>query len=583
MKSRRIDRVSSDILVIGGGAAAAATAMEAAKFGLSVTLVDKGRLGRSGSTPESGGALNAWMPAEFCQQPCPEDSQDIFFSDVVKGGDYLNNQKLTRIFIEESTQIFMELAQSGIPADKDGQGKYPMRKNLGYSYPRAAMSSLHGGGFVLMTFLRKEVLHRGCRTFENVMVTRLFKREGEIAGALGLDTSTGDYIVFQAKAVVVAGGSATRLLRYNSCNFQTSGDSYGLTYNVGAELMNMEFPEFTVIPTPVIKGRRVIIHCGGSIPSINSGARFFNRLGERYMERYDPTRLELTTRGVMVLANFLERKAGRGPVYMDMSFIPEEKYALIENHIPIVPIKGAGVDPRQSRVEWSPALHTFLGGARIDEDCQTTVPGLYAAGEAAGHGGTFGADRIGTAISACLVFGRRAEKAAARFAMKTNSKGILGKEIRHELGRVESYQKKSGLSPGQTQERIMDQSWKTLNVLREGAGLEGALAEFIRIQKDEIPQLKATNPNQLVAALEAENLALTAEMMARAALARQETRGQHNREDYPVSNNQQWLSWIILRKGPSNMELSTTPIPIDRYDIRPAPDYPLKDIRKHLN
>ncbi|MBI3076220.1 MAG: FAD-binding protein, partial [Deltaproteobacteria bacterium] len=211
---------------------------------------------------------------------------------------------------------------------------------------------------------------------------------------------------------VLAAGSATRLFKYASANFQTTGDAQALGFRVGAPLVNMEFVEFTVIP----KVAQKIISTGGISPFTGRGSHIRNGLGERIMETYDPVRLERTTRAQLVRAIDREIREGRGPIWNDSSHFTEELWQEFHTSSPEVldRLKAAGLEYRRAPFEWVPAMHTCLGGFLIDERGETAVPGLYASGECAAT--IHGANRLsGNATTECLVFGKRAGRHAALF------------------------------------------------------------------------------------------------------------------------------------------------------------------------
>jgi succinate dehydrogenase/fumarate reductase flavoprotein subunit len=280
----------SDVLIIGGGLAACMAALEASKRGMEVILVDKGRLGRSGSSPTSGG-----VPQAAFGHADPRDNKDVHFRDTVIGGDYISHQKIVRAVVSEITDRIMELEEIGLHFKKGPDGKhFYQEKRLGSSFPRSVPPI--GGSVGMMGTLRKEVFNREVNVQQWTMITKLFKEHERVIGALGVDVQNGEFRLYKAKAVVLAGGSAVGLQKYTSANFHTTGDAYMAAFHIGAELANLEFLEFTLIPAP--KG--ITVPMAGLSPFTSKGGRFLNAAGERFLQKYDPQRLEFTTRAIFL-------------------------------------------------------------------------------------------------------------------------------------------------------------------------------------------------------------------------------------------------------------------------------------------
>lgn len=213
-----------------------------------------------------------------------------------------------------------------------------------------------------------------------------------------------------------------------------------------------------------------------------------------------------------------------------------------------------------------PAIHTFLGGLKINEKCETNVPGLYAAGESAGHGAIFGADRVGGANGACYVLGQRARKFATEYALKARELVINEKQVEEEIKRIKEVSAKFEWNDI---DKVRNKALKYIGVIRNGKDLVKGVKEFSSIREIRDLGSSSSNPRGLVRVLEIWNLALTGEMVSRAALMRTESRGQHQREDYPKKNNKEWLKWIVIRKANGKMKLWSEPIPFKRYNLKP--------------
>ncbi|MBI4522850.1 MAG: FAD-dependent oxidoreductase [Deltaproteobacteria bacterium] len=551
--------VECDVLIIGGGLAACMAALEAAKRGVRVSLVDKGRLGRSGSSPTSGG-----VPQAAFGHADPRDNKEMHFKDTVIGGEFLSRQKIVRAMVDEVTARVVELEEIGVRFKKQDDGKkFYQEKRLGSSYARSVPPL--GGSVGMLGTLRKEVFNREVDVHQWLMITKLFKDNDRVTGALGIDVQTGHFSLFKAKAIVLAAGSAIALQKYTSANFLTTGDAYLAAFDIGAKLANLEFLEFTLIPAP--KG--LAIPMAGLSPFTSKGGRFFNSLGERFLEKYDPERLENTTRAMIVSSTYKEMREGRGPIYMDPSFIPDEKWDAEITFEYAPKLAKAGIDCRTEKFEWVPALHTFLGGISINERCETGIEGLYASGESST--GTHGANRLsGNAIASCLVLGARSGKFATHFALGRDYGSIDERNVSEEIARIESFKGDEGLNPFEVETEIQDLAWGSVGVVRNEGGLKSGVSRFEEIRKEKVPRSKGKDLRRLVKALECGNLALVGEMVARSALERKESRGQHSREDYPIRDDKNWLKWVKVYKKDESVACEIEPIRFGEEDLRPA-------------
>lgn len=565
-----VSKIDTDILVIGGGIAALASALEASKYGVRVALVDKGRAGISGSTPTSGGAAGIFVPPELGGDP--KDSEEDYFKSIVQGGDYLSNQPLAEMLVREGKDRLLELYDIGVPYERYPDGKFRGRRVFGHNYlkvgvlrPSNPRWNSYGTGHQLTVPLVKEIACRGVKIFENIMVTKLMVGQGKLAGAIGIDVNNAELYSFGAKAVILAAGSATGLYSSHSASYLTTGDAYALAYQAGAKLMNMEFQEFTIGPAP--KGRPLAI--GGIKPTIAHGGLLYNGKGQRFMKRYDPERMEFARRSCLVQAVTNENREGSG-AFLDATGVEDSASMLVRKleHV-------AGFDWRKERIPLVTMIHAFLGGARVNEYGETNVKGLFACGESAGFGGLFGADRIGTAISACMVFGQRAGKAAAGHCLRSRraSRALEREELRREQARLRRIQrpgKKDEISLKKTARELRQTAERTLGVIREAEGLKKALAQFERLRASRISSSEAKTPQGLKECLEIENLALTGEMVARASLAREESRGQFQRREFPQRDDEGWLKWLVVEEEPKiGMRLTLIPVPIENYGLKP--------------
>ncbi|KJR96127.1 MAG: hypothetical protein VR68_15505 [Peptococcaceae bacterium BRH_c4a] len=521
----------ADVLVIGSGLAALSAAIESLAHGASVIVVDKGRVGGSGSSPSSVGNPQAFLAPDLGGDP--GDSRVEYFADIVRGGRFLNNLEMVSILAEEAQEAVIEGDRWGIPFCKTPDGKYERYITSGMSYPR--VGPVRGNGRAVVEALCQHALRLGARLLENIMITKLAWDGGRVIGAIGVEAPSGDTFSFQARCTVLAGGSALALYPYSSAADSTTGDAYALAWELNLPFANMEFVEFTLIPAP----GGTPFPSGGIKPAIGKGAVFHNRLGERFMARYDPDRLELTNRTTLVQAVHNELKAGNGPCCLDVSSLKE----------PTMPFekmeKELGIDWRREKIPWEPAVHSFLGGVIIDRQCAAGIPGLYAAGETAGHGLMFGADRVCGAVAACLVLGRRAGRNAALEAFRTKMPSLTWSEVRQEEQRWQSISCLSGDAPGRIRRELQQVCWNYFGITRSAGDLSRGLDAVEQIERK---GMRVDCTKDLVEAIESKNLILASRLVAHAARIRTESRGLHQRADYPLTNDQSWLKWVVLRK-----------------------------------
>ncbi len=536
----------ADVVVIGGAAAGLTAAIEAAKYGVDVVLLDKGRVGFSGSTPTSDGETSAVFH--------PEDSKEIFLKETIEGGELLNVSELAETVIEEGNYAVEKLGIFGVPVARNSKGEIKLYQELGQKMPRTP--SVHGGGPAFSTALRKEALHRGVRFLENTAGYELLLDDKAVAGCIAIDAASGESFNIRSKAVVLAAGGATDLYPYATASYLTTGDGYWLGWTAGLEFSNMEFVEFSVMPAP----DGIPLSSGGIKPLTGRGAKFYNASGERFMEKHDPERKELVKRSRLVYGLYKEIKEGRGPVYMDATMIPDEEYDALEqvHHLGILErLRSSGVNYRKERFQWiSPAVHTFLGGLRINKNTQTPIAGLYGAGE--NIGGEYGADRVGTYLTACAVLGFKAGMNAAKYAINTELKALPQEMLESKIQQLQIFGKeREGTPPEELRKRIKDIAGEHIACERSGRGLMEASDSFREILEEGVYRARVKRPNDLIRTIEIRNLALTGRLIAEAGLRREETRGQHRRVDFPERNDTSWLKWIILKnEGPSVADIA---------------------------
>lgn len=550
--------LETDVLVIGGGITATRAAVAAYDQGAKVILVDKGIIGKSG-----GGPVAYSVTAALVQAP---DSAEVFFQDMIRSGHGLNNQRLVKAFVEDIIQgRVLELERFGIVFAREKDGQLSRRQMGGHSYPRD-VASFHAASMV--NVLVSEVMRREIKVLSETAITRLLTCDGRVVGAVGLNRKTGEVIAFRAKSTVLTAGGASqafgpgKVCGYSTTLLEITGDSYAMAYRIGAELVDMEFIQYILAFAYPELYKGIL---AGEPAAQN--AKLYNSREERFMERYDPERMECSTKDVLAAAIIHEVKAGRGTphggAWMDFSAASEDSL-----HIFPYPFEEAGIDPRKDRVEVMPAVHYHMGGIRINEKCATELPGLYASGEAAG--GLHGANRLaGCSTADSNVFGSRSGEYAALEALKMKGPAAIDwKQVYEEqdrfVGLLKSSGKSAGITPVDLKRKLQTILWDDAGPLRDKASLTAAIEKLKAIREEygniRIRQDSLRFNNDLMEAIDVANMIDFGEIMARAALLREETRGGHYREDFPKKDDESWLKNIVIKKQNNEMLISTMPV-----------------------
>lgn len=533
-----------DVLVIGSGGAGCRAAIEASKHNLSVLIVSKGLSFKSGCTTLAEGGYNAAFGAVDCA-----DTPQAHFEDTLKGGAYLNDEKLVRILVNESPQRLIELESYGALFDRQESGEINQRPFGGQTFRRTCFQG-DRTGHEMMIALKEEVIKREIETLDEIMITSLIMDEsGEsVIGATGFSLPDSKFLIFKAKSVVMACGGAGWLYPVTSNTLQKTGDGYSLAYDAGADLLDMEQVQFH--PTGMIfpesrKGVLVTEAVRGE------GGKLINANGERFMKNYD-SRGELATRDIVARAIYNEIREGRGTqiggVYLDVTHLDDE---LIEEKLEtmLLQFQDVGVDIREEPMEVAPTAHHFMGGIRINENCKTTVQNLFAAGEVTG--GVHGANRLGgNALADTQVFGKRAGESAAKNALQSeiNSNDEF---VESEKERISNLIKNGDVYPIEIKKELEEIMWKNVAIIRNENSLKSAL-ERISELKEMSKNMKVSGlmsyDNDLLDALEVTKMLEVAELVTKSALLREESRGAHYREDFPETE-EKWKKSIVFNKS----------------------------------
>jgi succinate dehydrogenase / fumarate reductase flavoprotein subunit len=547
-----------DVLVIGAGGAGLRAAIEALANGASVGIVCKSLLGKAHTVMAEGGIAAAMANVDRT------DDWRAHFRDTMRGGKFLNNWRMAQIHAEESPDRVRELEQWGALFDRTAEGDILQRAFGGHSFKRLC----HVGdrtGLEMIRTLQDRGVQMGFDVYMECAVTRLLTDGDRVCGAFGYWRENGRFVVFRAKAVVLATGGIGKAWRITSNSWEYTGDGMALAYDAGAELQDMEFVQFHptgMVWPPGVQGILVTEAVRGE------GGVLKNRLGERFMERYDPKQMELSTRDVVARAIYTEVREGRGTehggAYLDISHKPAD---YVKRKLPGMYHQFkelADVDITQGPMEVGPTCHYMMGGVRVDaETAATTVPGLFAAGEVAA--GLHGANRLGgNSLSDLLVFGRRAGLAAA--ARRTEKPGPPGPGQVEGAARemLEYFERPEGESPYAIHRDLEQTMQDLVGIFRNEADLALGLRKISelagRASRARVEGSRLFNPGWHLAR-DLKSMLTVSEAVTRSAIARRESRGAHSRTDHPKPDPEWGRRNLVVRRGASGMELVERPVP----------------------
>lgn len=559
------DTISTDVLVIGTGGAGLRAAIESSDREASTTLISNGATGKSGATMIAGAdvTLDGAGAAKIGLPGNEEDSKEKFLHDIIVQGYYLNNQKLVEVYVRDAPLRTKELIDWGIKYVWDGK--------------RALLTQ----GVELNRVLVEQTRKRNVQIIDDVYMTDLLTQGNAVVGAVGIDVNRGEIRTFKTKSVVIATGGWQRSYTFTSAPGGMTGAMHVAALRAGADLVNMEMITFcpnVILWPPALRGDifpYILIEMFGDL--LEKHGRPFLR------DEYDPSIYRIATRTEwnklifsMASTKVVVRGDGspRGGTYYSIKTVPlnilEEAQKLYPGWKWLRTDFSSLMDwlKAGNAVEVAPAAHYMEGGILVDEHAATTLKGLYAAGECSG--GLFGANRVASAITQILVQGAVAGKSAAEFSKTSKSKEPEKKQLDKIRSRLLSpFTKTGGVRAPDLKKRVRKIADDHLWVLRNEKGLKSAIAELESILSKEIPKIsiqttaRAYN-KEWVDAIESEHTAQVLLVSARSALFRTESRGVHNRTDYPLTNNNTWLKEIITRKINGRFTLTSRPVIITK-------------------
>jgi succinate dehydrogenase / fumarate reductase, flavoprotein subunit len=575
-----------DVIVIGAGGAGLRAAVEAAAQGVSVGLICKSLLGKAHTVMAEGGIAaamgNVW----------PEDNWQVHFRDTMRGGKMLNNWRMAQLHAQEAPDRVLELERFGALFDRTKEGLISQRDFGGHRYARLA----HVGdrtGLEMIRTLQYHAIHQGIDVYMECKVERLITDGERVAGAFGYWRNTGQFVLFKAKAVVLATGGIGKAWKITSNSWEYTGDGHSAALWAGADLIDMEFVQFHptgMVWPPSVRGILVTESVRGD------GGTLKNASGERFMFNYIPEFFkgetadnideadrwytdkknnrrtpDLLPRDEVARAINSEVKAGRGSphggVLLDICTRRPADY--IRKRLPSMYHQFkelAGVDITKEPMEVGPTCHYVMGGVRVDADTtQSTVPGLFAAGEVAG--GMHGSNRLGgNSLSDLLVFGRRAGLHAALYAKNFGGQLVADRAQVEAIARamLEPFGRTGGENPYAIQAELQETMHSLVGIIRTEREMRQAL-DKIQVFKERAKKVRVEggriyNPGWHVA-LDLASLLAVAECTTRAALERKESRGGHTRDDHPYTDDTWATVNVVLRARDGDVQVSREPLP----------------------
>ena len=561
--------LEADVLVIGTGAAGLRAAIEAGRYGANVLVIDKSLIGVNNNTAFAGGGLKAALPGilDDSMNKAGYKTPEEHIVETIKYGAFLSNQRLVETLAIQAPARLLELQEFGI-------------KNLRL---REDITSRHFTkyGSILNKAMRSTCKGLGVRTRPHTVVYDFVAEGGQILGAAAFDCINGKRLSIKTNAIVVATGGAGEVYLRNNSVSQATGEAYSMAFRVGAELIGMELVQIDpyILSEPGLplwyvhpcKARFLaVLRNANGEPFLTKYLPLKGKLEDPFPVRYGvlpPDVRELISRAMYL--EVLEGRGDKGAVLLDCTKIPEEEWQKDPADRYGREAILRGFDLKKKMIHMLPgAIHNF-GGIRINERCETSVQGLYAAGECAGL--LHGSGRLGgNALSECIVFGAIAGRNAAEYAASSNWKGG-GNELFEDkealLDRIVE-DKKNPLPPREAKKAVKTIMWNCAGPVRWEDGLKEGLASLERVQEEDMPRLHALaeRPLHMKEAVEAYHMAGVGAMIVRSALMRRESRGGgHYRLDYKEEDNKNWLKNIIAKQVKGRIELDTVPVEITRF------------------
>jgi succinate dehydrogenase / fumarate reductase flavoprotein subunit len=590
-----VERHSYDVVVIGAGGAGLRAAIAAREAGMRTAIICKSLFGKAHTVMAEGGAAAAMGNVNSA------DNWQVHFRDTMRGGKFLNHWRMAELHAQEAPDRVWELETYGALFDRTKDGRISQRNFGGHEYPRLAHVGDRTGLELIRTLQQKIVSLQqeggpDLDVFAELTITRLAKDGGRVAGAFGYWRQTGQFVTFEAPAVILATGGIGKSYKVTSNSWEYTGDGHALALQAGATLLNMEFVQFHptgMVWPPSVKGILVTesVRGDGGVLRNSEGKRFmFDYIPDVFRDKYATTEEEgdrwyddqannrrppeLLPRDEVARAINSEVKAGRGSphggVFLDVSSrLPA---AEIMRRLPSMYHQFkelADVDITAEPMEVGPTAHYVMGGVEVDPDtAEATVPGLFAAGEVSG--GMHGSNRLGgNSLSDLLVFGRRAGEGAASYVDSLGARPTVADSVVAEAAAdaLAPFDREAGENPFAIQAELQQTMHDLVGIIRTAEEMGQALDRLVDLRK-RAASAGATpgrvfNPGWHVA-LDLQNMLLISECIARSALERQESRGGHTRDDFPAMSAEWRRENLVCSLPPDATEVHVRrqPLPV---------------------
>jgi succinate dehydrogenase / fumarate reductase flavoprotein subunit len=573
-----------DALVVGAGGAGLWAALELARAGVDSAVLTKLYPTRSHTGAAQGGVCAALGNQE-------EDHWEWHMFDTIKGGDYLVDQDAAEVLAREAIETVIELEHMGLPFNRTPDGRIDQRRfgghtrNFGEGPVKRSCFAADRTGHMILQTLYQQCLKAGVRFYDEYHVVDLVADGGDLgsggraAGVVAYRIADGELVTFRSKAVLLATGGFGRMFRVTSNAWSLTGDGISLAYRHGVPMQDMEFYQFH--PTGIV-GIGILL----SEAARGEGGYLLNNTGERFMKDYAPTLMELAPRDMVSRAITQEIRAGRGIDGKDYVFLDVRHLGrkVIEEKLPDITDFARvyqGVEPLTEPVPIQPTAHYAMGGtptnlvSQVTRDAAgTVVPGLYAAGESACVS-VHGANRLGTnSLVDLLVFGRRAGRQMAADVRGVEHASVsesVAEPVRAELEAIRT--RINGERAARIRKELADVMMDDVGVYRDATGLGRAKAKVgelrDRYRNVAVQDRGRVFNTDLLEAREAGYLLDCAETTVEAALARQESRGAHSREDFPERNDADWLQHSLATKSHDRIRLDYKPVTITQFQPKP--------------
>lgn len=565
-----------DVLIVGAGLAGLRAAVEVAGVA-DVALISKVFSTRSHSGAAQGGIAGALGNEE-------PDSWEWHMYDTVKGGDYLTDQDAAEVLAQDAPRAIYELEHTGVPFNRTPAGTIAQRafgghaRDFGKAPVKRACHAADRTGRVIMDTLYFESLRKGIKVYEEFYLLDLIMQENKVAGLVAYELATGAVHVFHSRVVVLATGGFGKVYKTTSNCFANTGDGVYLAYRIGVPLEDMEFVQFH--PTGIY-GLGVLI----SEAARGEGGVLRNGKGVRFMEGYAPGLKDLAPRDVISRAIFEEIREGRGIggrdyVHLDLTHLGKERLAAKLSDISSFVRIYLGIDPVKDLIPVQPTCHYMMGGiptnldGQVLDENQQVIQGLYAAGECACVS-VHGANRLGcNSLLDLVVFGRRAGKKILQALDGLAWISLPDQPERDTLTKIDRLKKRqNGEKAAVLRSEMQETMTVCCSVFRNKKDLNKALAT-IRSLMERYEGVAIDNRGlgfntDLTEALELESLLNLSYIILVSALAREESRGAHFREDYPERDDQNWLKHTLIRKTKDGYNLFYKPVTITRFEPKP--------------